>query len=69
LDEAVEANFEKFQEENLLEEMESEEEENSEESQDFNNDKVIEEILDLVNPDQDDEANDGTVQVELIDRV
>ena len=62
LDESVEANFEKFQEENLMEEMESEEE-NSEESQDFNNDKVIEEILDLVNPDQDDDSHDGTTQV------
>ena len=63
LDECVEANFEKYQEENLREEMESDEENESEASQEFNNDKVIEEIMDMVNPDHDDDNQDGTVQV------
>ena len=66
LDECIEANFEKQQEENLREEMESEEEDESEGSQEFNNDKVIEEILDLINPDQDDETQDGTIKVNFI---
>ena len=65
LDECIEANFEKFQEDNLMEEMESEDENDSEESQDFNNDKVIEEIMDLVNPDQDDENQEGKTEVRL----
>lgn len=69
LDECVEANFEKYQEENLREEMESDEDNESEGSQEFNNDKVIEEILDMVNPDHEDETQDGTVQVRLNGRV
>lgn len=63
LDECIEANFEKHQEENLLEEMESDNDNDSEQSQEFNNDKVIEEILDLVNPENDDETQEGTVKV------
>lgn len=66
LDECIEANFEKQQEENLREEMESEDDDDSEGSQEFNNDKVIEEILDLINPDHDDETQEGTVKVFFI---
>lgn len=63
LDECIEANFEQYQEEKLLEEMESDDDDGSEESQDFNNDKVIEEILDMVNPDAEDDGNNEDSKV------
>jgi hypothetical protein len=55
LDEAVETNFEELQQEKLNQEMESDFDDESEKSEDFNNDQMIDEILELVNPEDDQE--------------
>ena len=55
LDEAIEVNFEELQQLNAREEMESdiEDEDNSVKSEEYNNDQMIDEILELVNPDDE----------------
>lgn len=57
LDEAVETNFEELQQEKLNEEMESDFDDESEKSEDFNNDQMIDEILEMVNPEDEQDDN------------